>query len=285
MEAPHHHHPARRPRDGRVLAPAPRAGDRQSPVLHVLRLRVPARGTSCLVVGDGSAPQPLAGGGGISGCAAIAADGRLLAAWFAHPAVPRPSVYAEWQALRLAMRLAAGYRPGTATLVTDNRSVATSAILTLAGSRPAAILGVHDPDAAAEIRGLAAARHPAITYRGGKPSGRLTAASPLGRTAHTAAWLVRRIAADGIDPAAHADWIAAAAARAPRLKDDLRRAYFRRFGRTAGAPGPLHAAAAGSGLPDCQAARMTGEPTAAGTGAGGNWLPLEAGSDRGGTLA
>jgi len=213
-----------------VLAPACLAETCQSPVLHVLQLSVPACGTSRLVVGDGSAPAPLPAGGGISGCAAIADDGRLLAAWFEHPAIPRASVYAEWQALRLAMRLAAGYRPGTVTLVTDNRSVAAGAILALAGTRPAALLGVHDPDAATEIRRLAAGRHPAITYRGGKPSAHLTAGSPLGRTAHTAAWLVRRIAAGGADPAEHADWIAATAARAPRFKEDLRRAYFRRFG-------------------------------------------------------
>lgn len=215
--------------------PAPdantRTGLHELPVLHVIMMRVPALGEDSRIVGDGSAPAGLAGPSGISGCAAVAGDGRLLAAWFEHPPMPRMSIYAEWQALRLSMRLAAAYPPGTATLVTDNRQAAASAGIVLGGGRPADLLGVHDPAASGEIRLLAAAGRPSITVRGGKQSRSLTAATAPARTAHTAAWLVRRMAAEGIDPERHADWIARVAARAPRWKEDLRRTYFRRFGR------------------------------------------------------
>src|ERR1017187_9275716 len=82
--------------------------------LHTLQLELPVAGDIPMIATEGSAPEVLAPGTvPICGCAAVAADGRMLIGWYDPvDAITRRTQHAEWQAARLGLRLAARYTDG-----------------------------------------------------------------------------------------------------------------------------------------------------------------------------
>jgi hypothetical protein len=209
-------------------------------VLRVTKFTIPELGADVpLIAADGSGANLDADGHWVSGCAAVAADGRVLAAEFTHPPTTRQVLLAEWQGFRLAMRLAAAAPARSVTIIVDNRSIAGNARKLLAGGAPAfAAIGGNDPEAIGEIRALAAARTVPVTIAL-RPAGGLdpgtTAATRLGACAHTAAWLIRRMTEDGIALSADSlAWLAGRTGNPPSKKSKLQAQYMCRFGPSPG---------------------------------------------------
>ena len=201
--------------------------------LHTLQLELPVTSDIPMIATDGSAPEVLAPGTvPICGCAAVAADGRMLIGWYDPvDAITRRTQHAEWQAARLGLRLAARYTDGV-TMITDCREVASELRRVVTGKRPdLGAVGGPDRDAAGEIRSLAAGGRIAVAWRwvsGDESPGR-TAGTALGRAAHAGAWLARRLVGDGLDPREHAEWITGVMALAPGNRESLRQRYLRHF--------------------------------------------------------
>jgi len=200
--------------------------------LHVVRLRLAGRGSSPVIAVDGSAGIiPAADGLCYAGAAAVCSDGRALAAWFTVPLMDRPAIFAEWQALRLGLRLAGGCSVPV-LVITDNQVVATEARKAATGVYNSFAVGAHDRQALGDIRSATAQGITVtIAWRPKLPADRVhkTAATTLGRAAHSLAWCARRLAADGISLAGERDWLTGIASDAPRRGEALRQKYLHRF--------------------------------------------------------
>lgn len=196
-------------------------------ILYVLKLRLPARGESAVIAVDGSAPTDPRkyGAAPASGCAAVATDGRVLIGWFETPDSDHKAFHAEWQAVRLGLRLAARYP--AATMIVDNRQIARQIQRAATGQRvDMTTVGGIDKDAASEIRGLATAGNIAIACRGNtKAEQGKTGNTPLTQAAHAAAWVAHRLASEGFDPREHIPWIIEMITLAPPYRSRLQEKY------------------------------------------------------------
>jgi hypothetical protein len=171
---------------------------------------------------DGSAE------GSFGGAATVAGDGRLIAGWFEADRLVS-SAYAEWQAARLGLRLAGAAGPWT--LVTDSLEVARQLGRMRRGKAVhVTAWGRDDPAADGEVRSLL---RPEIAVqlrdigKGGQKA--VTALTRLHRVVHAVAWSVRRLVADGRDPAGDFDFVVHMADLAPRRQSNLDLYYQRRF--------------------------------------------------------
>jgi hypothetical protein len=217
---------------GSVIEPGISFLDQELPsvstVLHVTELSISPFGDAQIVVTDGS--EGSGPGGRIGACAAVAADGRVLIAWFTVPSGvgKAASTYAEWQGARLGLRLTEGWT--AAQLLTDNRSVATQLRRVLSGLKvDARFAGGNDQEAMDEIGRLAHAVPLTVRWVHGENDEHITACTPMARAAHAAAWLTRRMVADGISPAEHTDWLSGKIAEGTRFQSSLYRAYQLQF--------------------------------------------------------
>lgn len=236
---------AARFRSGGPLAPPPpRTTDRRPavhPDLHLVRLRIPPGGRGAWITVDGSADCDEHAAGQLYGsCAAVASDGRVLAAWFPMPAgaARRGVTFAEWEALALGTRLIARYREPV-TLIVDNRDVAGEARALAARQkhRPH-VVGGNDPQAAGDIAAALASPDVRLSWRPvpAACSG-LTALTGPGRAAHALAWVLRRAAYAGIDLAGETRWLSGLAADPPRSQAALMRRWLSRPAGISADPG------------------------------------------------
>ena len=202
--------------------------------LYTLALEIPAAADAAIIATDGSSPESIVPGQRrVCGCAAVAADGRILIGWFDDPGITNRGQYTEWQGARLGLRLAVARYPAGATMITDCREVATELRHVMAGRNPGRVVAADDLTAIAEIRSLIAETRIRVVNRwvAGDDAGyrHRTAGTTIGRAAHVGAWLARRIVADGGDPRQHAEWIAGAMAEPPGNQTSLTKKYIRRF--------------------------------------------------------
>lgn len=197
-----------------------RSGQAVDDSLNVLELAVTEWTGDPVIVTDGSAhgpEQPTA----VSACAAVTAGGQIIAGWYATPDWAEAVPYAEWQGIRLGLRLAARLS-APVRLLTDSRVSATRLQRILSGHPLPYSYGEADN----EIRRLAAAIPFTVTCQDSGKGRDATAATTLARCAHTVAWAVRRIVADGGDPAG-TPWLQSLAAAPPAQQRTLSRRYKR----------------------------------------------------------
>lgn len=204
--------------------------------LNVIKLNVPAQEDGPVIVTDGSARNSCTEASlRVSAGAAVATDGRMLIGWYETPRDTRSSLYAEWQAARLGLRLAARYPDGI-TLITDQLTVAEQIRRIVAG-RPVhgVITSGVDRKTMDEIRSLTLnSKITAVCRADTRDKPQRTAISPLGRIAHAGAWLVQRLATDGLDPREHVWWLTKLFANPLGITGDkatLRRNYLRHTAR------------------------------------------------------
>lgn len=218
---------------------ADRSSTPRSISLNVIKFSVPEQEGAPVIATDGSSQNSDAALQVIAG-AAVASDGRMEIGWYETRFDIRASLYAEWQAARLGLRLAARYPDGV-TLVSDQATVSEQIRRAITG-RPlhGVITSGVDHATTAEILTLTRGRKIDAVCRSGTDRSHRTAMARLGRTAHVGAWLTQRLAADGFDPHEHASWIAEVVARPTGDKKTLRVRYLR-YAKRQGLTSPTRA--------------------------------------------
>ena len=197
--------------------------------LETLMLTLPSFGFDGGVVFDGSANREA----GVGACAAVAESGQALVGWWVLPpgyAVP-PSNYAEFQGLRLALRLA---RDVSATVIrTDSRAIVQAARqMRQGGDLKEQTVG---PDWAAisEVTRLLLDLAVPVRWDGqakDEKKPQVAGVTPISVAAHKLALNACRMTRDKIDPRADdaRAWLAHVAANHPSPRTNtIQRAYRR----------------------------------------------------------
>jgi hypothetical protein len=201
-----------------------------STVITTLELHCPGQGQELVITADGSATSSP-GHEKLGGCAAVTWDGRALVGWYQQPPDVRgEAVYAEWQALRLALRLAAA-SPGPVMLVSDNRTAAEQ-LRRVQRGKPLqhAFLSCRDQQTASEISRLATGLAFSVTcLDGGKRTADTAAVTGAGNAAHSLAFAARRLAESGIDPASELVFLEHIGGRVSRAQKPLTDSVDRRI--------------------------------------------------------
>jgi ribonuclease HI len=197
-------------------------------MMTVLNLHCPGQGQELVITTDGSATTGL-DRGTMSGCAAVAWDGRALVGWYQNPPEARgASIYAEWRALVLGLRLAAS-APGPVKLMADDRVAVEQLRRMQRGERVQhAFLTCRDEPVLEEMRRLAKNLTFSVGCLEGKRTHNTTAATDAGNAAHRLAFAARRLAECGVDPAGEIAFLEYAAASVSRDKRNLRDLVARR---------------------------------------------------------
>lgn len=187
--------------------------------ITVARLKLPLVSDASLLVADGSASCY---GSRTGAAAAVAADGRVLIAWYQHDR-DLSGQFAEFQAIRLALRLASRY--GRSRVFSDCEPLCEKLNdARTSRARIARMIGCNDPEAIGEV--MAGLREQAVAVRWmGRLNPGHVGSHPLLVQAHRLAWAARRMVCDGIDPGAELAWLTSFAQLPGRNQASIRASY------------------------------------------------------------
>jgi ribonuclease HI len=196
---------------------------RQRVQVTVAKLGLPSLSRDPIIVADGSATSHD-GASKIGAAAAVAADGRALVGWWQHDS-ELTTQFAEFQAIRLALRLAARYPQARVFNDCEQLCERLNNGKT-SRERLARLIRCDEPDALGEV--VAAMRDQAVSVRWmGRADPAHAGSHPLMLRAHRLAYAVQRMACDGIDPAGELVWLAEFAQNPGRNPVTVRDGYAR----------------------------------------------------------